>query len=162
MTRPAPAMAPDAAQVVRVLVAEDATELRRLVCDVLGRQPDLVVVGEATNAEEAFALTESLRPDVVLLDYLLPGADADELVIGVDARARGAALVGFSGYYPEILTPAARRRLTCHVDKMCSLADVASAVQAAAPWRSLEAPRRRSGATGTRARRLPPGAATVG
>jgi chemotaxis response regulator CheB len=141
----------------RVLVADDAVELRRLVCDMLDRQDDLIVVGEAARAEEALELTETLRPDVVLLDYLLPGADADALVDGVYARAHGAALVGFSGYYPEILAPATRRRLSFHLDKMCGLTEVARTVRQAASMRASEvAPHR----TDTAA--APPSAATIG
>ena len=93
---------------VRVLVADDAWELRRLVCDAFERHHDLLVVGEATHGQEAFDMAEALRPDVVLLDYLLPGADSDSLVHGVHARAPAAAIVGFSGYDPEILGPEAR------------------------------------------------------
>jgi len=150
------------APVARVLVAEDVWELRRLVCDVLGRHRDLVVVAEATRAEEAFALTESLRPDVVLLDYVLPGADADALVIGVHARAPGAALVGFSGYDPEILSADARRRLTSHVDKTVSLGEVAAAVRAAALRHALDAPQCRSPAPGKRPQPVPPPGAAIG
>ncbi len=128
MTAPA---SPLVAVPVRVLVADDAAELRRLVCDAFGRRPELVVVGEATHAQEIFDKAESLQPDVVLLDYFLPGADADALVCGVQARAADAAIVGFSGYDPEILQPHARRLLARHVDKMCALADLATAVAAA-------------------------------
>ncbi|MCK4831701.1 MAG: response regulator transcription factor, partial [Anaerolineales bacterium] len=40
---------------------------------LLNAQPDIKVVGEAADGEEAIRLTEHLRPDLVLLDLTMPG-----------------------------------------------------------------------------------------
>src|SRR5438067_1136086 len=42
---------------------------------LLGRDPDFTVVGEATNGQEAVELSREFRPDVVLMDLLMPGMD---------------------------------------------------------------------------------------
>ena len=44
----------------------------------LSRDPDLEVVGEATNGQEALAMARKLEPDVVLMDLLMPVMDGIE------------------------------------------------------------------------------------
>lgn len=60
---------------VRVLVADDQPLVRAGLRMLLSTVPDLEVVGEAANGEEAKALVESLSPDVVLMDVRMPGTD---------------------------------------------------------------------------------------
>jgi two-component system, NarL family, response regulator NreC len=57
---------------IRVLVADDHAVLRAGLRMLLEAQPDMAVVGEADNAEQAAALDADLRPDVVLMDLTLP------------------------------------------------------------------------------------------
>ncbi|MDV9189137.1 response regulator transcription factor [Streptomyces sp. SR27] len=60
---------------VRVLVADDEAMVRAGVLAVLARDPHVEVVAEASNGQEALALTRRYRPDVVLLDIQMPGMD---------------------------------------------------------------------------------------
>ena len=61
--------------VVRVLIADDHSVVREGLRMFLGRDPELEVVGEAADGEEAVQLARKLRPDVVLMDLLMPGID---------------------------------------------------------------------------------------
>jgi PAS domain S-box-containing protein len=70
---PAAADAPDGA--LRVLLADDADDIRLLLRYTLSVDAGCVVVGEAANGAEAVALTEELRPDVVVLDLSMPVMD---------------------------------------------------------------------------------------
>lgn len=59
---------------IRVLVVDDSLTVRKIVADHL-RAAELEVVGEAADGSEGVALTHRLRPDVVLMDVVMPGID---------------------------------------------------------------------------------------
>jgi DNA-binding NarL/FixJ family response regulator len=61
--------------VIRVLVADDEALIRDSFRLLLELEPDLEVVGEASNGQEAVALAGRLRPDVVLMDIRMPVLD---------------------------------------------------------------------------------------
>ena len=60
---------------VRVLIADDHGVLRAGLRSLLQLEPNMEVVGEAADGNEAVRLTEQLRPDLVLLDISMPGLD---------------------------------------------------------------------------------------
>lgn len=60
---------------IRILLADDHTILRTGLKMLIAAAPDLQVVGEAANGEEAIALSQSLQPDVVLMDISMPRID---------------------------------------------------------------------------------------
>lgn len=56
-----------------MLVADDHTLVREGIVMVLRSTPDIVVVGEAADGEQAIAMAERLRPHVILMDISMPG-----------------------------------------------------------------------------------------
>lgn len=57
---------------LRVLVVEDSLTVRRRLVEVLEADPHMEVVAEAEDGKQAIALCQSLRPDVITLDMMLP------------------------------------------------------------------------------------------
>jgi DNA-binding NarL/FixJ family response regulator len=58
-----------------VVLADDQRVVREGLASLLGLLPDIEVVGTASDGEEAIALVERLRPDVVLMDLRMPRCD---------------------------------------------------------------------------------------
>jgi len=63
---------------IRVLVVDDQRMLRESFAVLLNVQPDIEVVGEASNGEEAVRQARDLRPDVVMMDIRMPVLDGLE------------------------------------------------------------------------------------
>jgi DNA-binding NarL/FixJ family response regulator len=60
---------------IRLLVVDDRLTVRTGLRIWLALEPDLEVVGEASDGSGAISLTQALRPDVVLMDAEMPGMD---------------------------------------------------------------------------------------
>lgn len=67
---------------IRLLLVDDQTLFREGLATLLAAQPDIDVVGEAANGEEALQLAAAVKPDVVLMDLRMPILD------GVEATRR--------------------------------------------------------------------------
>jgi NarL family two-component system response regulator LiaR len=65
---------------IRVLVADDHAIVRKGICALLATEPGIEVVGEAQDGREAMFHAERLRPDVVLMDLVMPGVDGLEAI----------------------------------------------------------------------------------
>lgn len=63
---------------ITVLVADDQDLVRTGLAMILNAQPDIEVVGEAANGNEAVTMARQLRPDVCLFDIRMPGMDGIE------------------------------------------------------------------------------------
>ncbi|NEG70472.1 response regulator [Bifidobacterium choloepi] len=63
---------------IRVVIADDQELVRAGFAMVINSQPDMQVVGQASDGAEAVALADMFRPDVVLMDVRMPGMDGIE------------------------------------------------------------------------------------
>jgi len=69
---------------IRALLADDSILVRAVLRDTLNASGDITVVGEATNGVEAASLTELLKPDIIIMDIIMPvmgGLEATELIM---------------------------------------------------------------------------------
>jgi two-component system chemotaxis response regulator CheB len=66
--------------VIRVLIVDDSAVLRQGTRFILESDPQLKVIGEARNGEEAIALTKRLQPDVITMDIRMPRMDGLEAI----------------------------------------------------------------------------------
>jgi DNA-binding NarL/FixJ family response regulator len=80
-TRPGPETAKSPEQVrFRIVVVDDHPATRAGLAAVLDAQPDMAVVGQAADGEEALRLVAALRPEVALVDLRLPGFGGVETI----------------------------------------------------------------------------------
>jgi len=73
--------------VIRVMVVDDSAVLRQSLKYVLESDPELKVVGEARNGEEAIVLAECLRPDIITMDLRMPGMDGLDAISHIMAES---------------------------------------------------------------------------
>jgi DNA-binding NarL/FixJ family response regulator len=83
---------------VKVLTADDHPLIRDGLAAVIGAQPDMVVVGEASNGEEALEQYRELRPDVMLMDLRMPVMDGLTAIRAIVAEFPGARIVALTTY----------------------------------------------------------------
>ena len=72
---------------IRLLLCDDAAQLRRLYRMLFDAEQDFVVVGEAGDGAAGVIAARQLQPDVVLLDIAMPVMDGLEAIPGIRAAA---------------------------------------------------------------------------
>jgi NarL family two-component system response regulator LiaR len=65
---------------IRLLVVDDHTVVRKGIIAMLDTEPDLTVIGECSNGQEAVDSYDRLKPDVVLMDLVMPVMDGVEAI----------------------------------------------------------------------------------
>ena len=146
---------------IRILLADDEALVRSGLRLILQSEPDIEVVGEAQDGEDAIQKTLQLRPDVVLMDVRMPRLD------GVEATRR---LVDAGDAHVLILTTfdldahlfaAIRAGASGFMLKAVPPDDLITAVRAVARGDALIEPRMTRRLLEEFARRPPPAAATM-
>ena len=83
---------------IRVLLVDDHAILRKGIRALLSTEPDIDVVGEAGDGQEALTQAEALRPDVILMDLVMPnmdGIEATRQLVGRQSGVRVLVLTSF-------------------------------------------------------------------
>ena len=125
-----------------VLVADDQDLVRAGLCRILDGEPDLDVVAQAGDGEEAVAAAAGARPDVVLMDIRMPRLDglaATRRVLAHDADVRVVILTTFD--LDEYVYEALRAGASGFVLKDAPADEIVRAVRAAATGDALISPR---------------------
>jgi len=81
---------------VRILLADDHRILREGLRSLIAQQAGMEVVGEASTGDEAVTLARELRPDVVIMDVVMPGLDGVEAARRIRAELRGTGIIALS------------------------------------------------------------------
>jgi NarL family two-component system response regulator LiaR len=86
-------------ELIRVMVVDDHPVVRRGIESLLGEEEDIQVVGEAVNGRDALEKVESLKPDVILMDLVMPemnGIEAIEKITASHPDARILVMTSFA------------------------------------------------------------------
>jgi DNA-binding NarL/FixJ family response regulator len=125
-----------------VLLADDQELMRMAFRMVMDTQPDIEIVGEASNGREAVDATKRLTPDVVLMDVRMPemdGVEATRMIIESESRARVIILTTFD--LDEYVYAALRAGASGFLLKDTPPADLLSGIRAVASGDAVVAPR---------------------
>jgi len=92
---------------IKILIADDHHVVRKGLVFFLQTQPDLEIVGEASNGEEALKLATSLEPHIVLMDLSMPVLDGIEETKEIKKTTKQIQIKNFLPVFP--IPPVARR-----------------------------------------------------
>ena len=126
---------------ISVLIADDHPMVRQGLRVFLELQPDIEVVGEAADGAQAARLAQELRPDVVLLDLVMPGTDgvtAIELMAEAAVDSRVLIVTSFGEH--RTVVPAIRAGARGYVSKEVEPSALAAAIRAVAAGHVLLGP----------------------
>jgi two-component system response regulator NreC len=120
-------------RVIRVLIVDDHAILRSGLRMLLGAQPDMDVVGEASDGAEAARLVEDLQPDVALLDLAMPGMSGLEALRMIKRNGSATRALILSQYDDEsYLRRALEAGASGYVLKRAADVELLSAIRAVA------------------------------
>lgn len=128
-------------RVVRVLVVDDHPVVRAGIAGMLGVEPDIEVVGEAEDGQQAIELTRQLAPDVVLTDLRMPvldGVAATRAIVALPGAPRVVVLTTYETD-SEILR-AVEAGATGYLLKDTPRAELVAGVRAAARGQTVLTP----------------------
>jgi len=115
---------------IRVLVADDHPVVRQGLRTFLDLQDDLEVVGESADGESCVDDAERLRPDVILLDLRMPGADGVHALHGLRAAGNPAKVLVITSFTePSAVLPAVRAGASGYVYKDVDPPALAAAIR---------------------------------
>ncbi|MFW6125986.1 MAG: response regulator [Chloroflexota bacterium] len=128
-------------KMIKVLVVDDHTLIRDGIRALLALAKDIEVVGEAATGKEALQRVKELRPDVILMDLMMPamsGLDATRRIRREFPDTKVLALTQYddSDYVIPVIEAGARGFIT----KMAAFSELASAIQAVSRGESYLSP----------------------
>ncbi|GAA2251737.1 response regulator transcription factor [Streptomyces amakusaensis] len=123
---------------IRVFLLDDHEVVRRGVHDLLGSEPDIEVVGEASTGEQALVRGPALRPDVAVLDIRLPDGDGITVCRELRSRLPGTACLMLTSFDDDdALLDAIMAGAAGYVLKQIKGSDLVTAVRTVAAGQSM-------------------------
>jgi DNA-binding NarL/FixJ family response regulator len=116
---------------IRILLVDDAGSVRRALRLTLTSEPDLRVIGEAADGEQAVRLAHDLRPDIVMMDLRLAGMNGLDATRRIKAAGDACAIIMLSASGGDAIRDAAARAgIALFLEKGDGLDDLAETIRA--------------------------------
>jgi NarL family two-component system response regulator LiaR len=118
---------------VRVMVVDDHAIVREGLRTFLEMLPDIELVGEAANGQEALAVAQRVEPDVVLMDLVMPVMDGIEAIRRLQTQSPGVKVIALTSFSDDDkLYPAIKAGAAAYLLKDVGPQELADAIRAAA------------------------------
>lgn len=126
---------------IRILLADDHTIMRNGLRLLLERQPGFQVIGEAADGRETVEMTDTMRPDVVVLDIAMPNLNGIEAARQIAAKLPGIAVVILSMHSDEsYVLRALKAGARAYLLKDSAESDLISAIKAVTEGKAFFSP----------------------
>ena len=123
---------------IRVLVADDHPVVRHGLCTMLEIEDDIVVVGRASDGQEAIDQARETSPDIILMDVQMPNVDGIEALRRIREQDPGARVIVLTTYRNEdYIFPSLRAGARGYLLKDASREELAAAIRAVHRGESL-------------------------
>ncbi len=110
---------------IRVMIADSGEDFRRLLADALSQESDIEVVAAAGDGMEAVSLAASLKPDVLLLDLVLPKVDGFGVMQRLAELGADTVVMVVSAFYNETMVArCAEEGAYYFIPKPCDIAEL--------------------------------------
>jgi len=125
-------------QPIKVLLVDDHAVVRKGVRGYLEAQPDITIAGEAASGEEAIQLAAEYKPDVILMDLMMPGMDGVEATRSVRDVSPDSQVIVLTSYHEdEHIFPAIKAGALSYLLKNVRPEELTDAVRAAAEGKAM-------------------------
>jgi DNA-binding NarL/FixJ family response regulator len=92
----------------RIMIVDDSPLVRQRLRDLLQQHPDWEVCGEAANGQDAITRARELNPDVIVLDFLMPGMNGMQAAREIGKVIPDVPILMFTTYLSQQLVEEAR------------------------------------------------------
>ena len=128
-----PQVSPSPTRIMRILLIDDHEIIREGLRALIERMPDWAVVGQAEDGIDGLCLAFSLKPDVVLTDMIMPGANGLEVTRRLRAGGFAGGIIMLSAHDgPDLAREAASAGANQVMPKQTTYAALSAAIRAAA------------------------------
>lgn len=83
---------------IKVILVDDHAIVRKGIRALLATESDIEVVGEASDGQEAIILADSIKPDVILMDLVMPGVNGVDAIRQIKANDSGARILVLTSF----------------------------------------------------------------
>ncbi len=126
---------------IRLLIVDDHAKVHMAISAMMSRIDDIDIVGQANDGEQALALCDQVRPDVILMDVIMPGMDGVEATRQIKERHPGIKILALSSFKDEDpVRLMLRAGAIGYVLKDASISEIAHSIRAAYAGQSILAP----------------------
>jgi NarL family two-component system response regulator LiaR len=117
---------------IKVLIVDDHQVVRQGLRTFLELQPDIVVLGEAGDGQQAVEMAQALQPDVVLMDLVMPRLDGIDATRQIKAQGGTVQVIALTSFTEdEKVFPAIQAGASSYLLKDVSPEDLVEAIRAA-------------------------------